>query len=401
LVFPSFCSVFELKISTKFQHLNTMQSIHYRFVLRKPLAESGKWFIYLYCNINSRIRYYSTQLYIDPGYWDDRNQRPKPGAENYTVILQKIDSINSQLSSILVRKQLSGSLISLNDISSIFRSGKTSTNLVEWMELYLEQYSNRYTKQSLKTYKAQISKLKVYSSFVEFETIDINWWRRYEKYLISKGNIETTRHKTFKHLKCFINKAIEAGIIDKNSWQYLKVKAGESTRQFLTMQDLVQLEKIRPKLKSQKLVNVWSIFLFSCFTGLRYSDIKSLEWSNIEGDHLTFKTQKTRKNEIIPLSKKAQSLLPPPGSGKVFKVYSNQKVNQYVKELVTMAGIQKRISFHCARHTFATISLELSGDIATVSKLLGHSAISTTQIYAKVLDRSKQAVISQWDKAIS
>ena len=374
-----------------------MQTTHFKFILRKPKVLTDPSAVYLYCNINQNVKYYSCGVKVPEKYWSDKDQCPKPGCPNYGVISVKLASIFNNLSTLIMQRKAANKSVSLSEISNLFSEGRTSTNLIDWMQKHLDNFAGKYTAQSLKTYRAQLGKLKAYSSTTEFETIDINWWHRYEKYLIDRGNCETTRHKAFKHLKTFLNKAVEAGIIDRNPWQFVKVKAGESDRQYLTIEELKLIEKTFDKLQSKKLINTGKAFLFSCYTGLRYSDVKALQWQNIQGEYIVKKMQKTQKSERLPMNMAAQLLLPERSNGKVFKVYSNQKINQYVKELVNMAGIDKSISFHCARHTFATISLELSGDIATVSKLLGHSAISTTQIYAKVLDQNKVSVINLWN----
>jgi site-specific recombinase XerD len=312
-----------------------------------------------------------------------------------------LSALQNLINDTITRAQLEGKQLVVSDFSHFFHTDKTaaSIDLVEWMENDLKHFANKYAKETIHTYKAQLSKLKGFCKSIKFEDINREWWTRYERYLISRGNIPHTRHKSFTHLKIFINKAVEAGIIPTNPIRSVKVKTGKGNRQFLSVKDLHVLEELFKTDLSVKHKNVLRYFLFACYTGLRYTDVKLLTWYNIRDGNLEIKFHKTNKAERLPLNKSALSILPQRRSGtdKIFNCYSNQKTNDYLEEIIKKAEIKQHITFHCARHTFATITLELSGDIATVSKLLGHTNISTTQIYARVLDQNKRSVIDLWD----
>ena len=149
-------------------------------------------------------------------------------------------------------------------------------------------------------------------------------------------------------------------------------------------------------------------FLFSCFTGLRKSDILSLTWKEIIHDGprtLIYKRiQKTQRWLSLPLSGRAMQWLPQretwmDADRKIFETMSNASLSTHLKLWAERAGIcAKSISFHTARHTFATLELSLGADLYTVSKLLGHTNISTTQIYAKVVDKQKERAVSLLDE---
>ncbi|MEZ4856754.1 MAG: site-specific integrase [Gelidibacter sp.] len=140
------------------------------------------------------------------------------------------------------------------------------------------------------------------------------------------------------------------------------------------------------------------MFIFSALTGLRWSDIEKLLWSEIQhskemGYYIRFRQKKTKGAETLPISEQARELLGEAGKpeAKVFEglhysAWSNLKLQQWMLK----AGITKNITFHCARHTYATLQLTLGTDIYTVSKLLGHKELRTTQIYAKVIDDKKK-----------
>lgn len=131
-------------------------------------------------------------------------------------------------------------------------------------------------------------------------------------------------------------------------------------------------------------------FLFSCFTGLRFSDIENLQFDHIYDDMLIMKPQKTKfidKTVKIPLCQPAKDLIDySKKTRKVFHVFSAQYVNRELKQIMDAVNIRKRITFHCARHTFATMYLRKTNDLAGLQKMLGHSNISETMVYAHALD---------------
>lgn len=142
-------------------------------------------------------------------------------------------------------------------------------------------------------------------------------------------------------------------------------------------------------------------FLFSCLTGLRRSDIVRLVWGQVfqqDGfSRIIFKQKKTQGQEYLDLAPEAAKLMGKRGKAtdRVFDdIHSPTVTNLVIRQWCMAAGIQKDITFHCGRHTFATMMLDLGTDIYTVSKLLGHRELSTTQIYAKVMDKNKQEAVA-------
>lgn len=171
------------------------------------------------------------------------------------------------------------------------------------------------------------------------------------------------------------------------------IKKSETKREFLTLQEVRLLAKTECDLPMLK-----NAALFSALTGLRYGDIEKLIWQEVQGDdssgyHIRFTQEKTQGVETLPISNEAFTLLGEP-SGPTLEVfpgllYSSWQ-NQKIQEWVYRAGIMKKITFHAFRHTYATIQLSLGTDIYTVSKMLGHRDLHTTQVYAKIVDKSKR-----------
>lgn len=132
-------------------------------------------------------------------------------------------------------------------------------------------------------------------------------------------------------------------------------------------------------------------FLFACHTGLRYSDLKTFSKDAIINDAIHRRMHKTGYLVTIPLSKKAKIFIPDTSFNdcRIFRIYCNKVTNRVLKNIGTELGLAQKFTCHCARHTFATVSISLGIPIEVVSKLLGHTSIRTTQVYAKIVDTVK------------
>jgi integrase len=199
----------------------------------------------------------------------------------------------------------------------------------------------------------------------------------------------------------------------------------EANREYLEPEELDKLQalydsgkltEIIKKAKSKhaqdfnigvKYQQVLRYFLVACYCGLRHSDIKTLNKNDIKGDFIVKEMQKGRKERKktvrIPLTKRLTELLDfknPKGLLFENPVMETSQTNKYLRAIMREAGINKHITFHCSRHTFAVISLIKGIPIVVVSNILGHSELTTTQRYAKVVDRLKQEEMKKWDEAL-
>lgn len=202
----------------------------------------------------------------------------------------------------------------------------------------------------------------------------------------------------FNKLRACLNQAMEERIIQTNPIVGVeRFKEAEGTRMYLTIEEVKTLAQTECEYP-----NIKRAFLFSCLTGLRRSDVLRLKWGDIHKQdgytRIIFTQKKTGGLEYLDISAQASELLGERGkpNENVFTdIHSPSCTNEAIKRWVLRAGINKEITFHCARHTFAVMMLDLGTDIYTVSKLLGHRELSTTQRYAKVLDKNKQKAVSK------
>ena len=217
---------------------------------------------------------------------------------------------------------------------------------------------------------------------------------REEHYPISPN----TKHSYFNKLKACIHQAQADGILDHDPLQGVEgFRAEEGTRMYLTIDEVRKLAETPCRYEPIK-----KAFLFSCFTGLRRSDIMKMKWGEVhqqgEFTRIIFKQKKTNGLEYLDITPQAAELMGERGRADDYvfaDIHSPSCTNNAIKEWVARAGIEKEITFHCGRHTFATMMLDLGNDLYTVSKLLGHREVHTTQIYAKVMDKNKQAAVAK------
>lgn len=293
---------------------------------------------------------------------------------------------------------------------------------------FLQDQSENYVSQGKKSYANTILKiqawLKIYGKKVSLRQVDKDYIVRFFEYAkkgvpekersekkqiekefggrrmnLSKGLSDGTISLYYSTLGTLFNNAMRAGLIKDNPLRMLqpseKPKRPDSEREYLTLDEVKKLATTRCGNEQTK-----RAFLFACFAGLRLGDVEKLTWDMIrdtaDGQEVATRMNKNKQYIYVPLSENAKEYLPKhrKKSGKVFDLQSRTALNDCIETWVKRAGIKKHITFHCSRHTYATLLLTYGADIYTVSKLLGHSDVSITQVYAKVIDKKKQEAVN-------
>lgn len=288
-------------------------------------------------------------------------------------------------------------------------SSRSKMLLIDWMKNYsLIKKQEGQSRSFHVLIDESIRHLIIYKGkSVTIKQVDKNFCLGFIEYLktAKKKTGQTIAASTANaYYGCFcyaLNHAERMGIILKNPTKSLtkkeKLKVTESKRDYLDIDELKKLISAECRIDEVK-----RAFLFSCFCGLRISDIKGLKWGEIEnkdGQTQVIKImQKTQEKITLPLSKEAVRWIPKPlyknDGDLVFSLPVLSTINCVLKSWAKDCGINKNVSFHVARHTFATMLLTLGADIYTVSKLLGHSNIKTTQIYAEIVDKKKDDAVN-------
>ena len=234
-------------------------------------------------------------------------------------------------------------------------------------------------------------------SDVNVNEVDLVMMEKYKHYLmVVRHNNNNTTVKYIRNLGKVFNMAVERKIIVSSPIEQLHLKTMEVEKEFLTGGELELLSK--KEFSIERLEQVRDIFLFCCYTGLAYVDVHSLTMKDIvkDGEKYWIKKARHKTNNMchIPLITPALNIINKysvhnQATGRLLPVLSNQKMNAYLKEIAAIVGINKNLTTHCARHTFATtVTLANNVSIENVSKMLGHKSIKMTQHYARILDSS-------------
>lgn len=228
---------------------------------------------------------------------------------------------------------------------------------------------------------------------VSFEAVDERWLEDFQRFLAGSELAPNTQQLYYSKVKATLNEAVRRRIIPANpALRVPNVQGEETERVFLTLDEVRLLSGTECRNDEVK-----RAFLFSCYTGLRISDVRVLTWAHVRGGRLHLKQVKTGGMEYLPLSPQAKSLL-----GKrresddlVFDVPAAQSsVNAIIRDWVGRAEIEKHVTYHCSRHTFATLALTYGADLYVISKLLGHRELSSTEVYARIVDERKAEAVN-------
>ena len=224
---------------------------------------------------------------------------------------------------------------------------------------------------------------------VPISEVTRDWWNKYTLWVQKVKKHPTTQHHYLSRMRTVLRYAEGKGLLLVNPAKAVRLPHLEkASRVYLTAEELRRL-KATPCITPE----VARAFLFSCLCGLRLSDIEALDWSSISGSRITLKIKKTGRLQFVELNAQAMELLGERKTGKVFRLKTRSDISYNLRKWAEAAGIPKHISFHTSRHTFAVLMLSAGVDIYTLSKLLGHSSVTTTQIYSDILDsRRKEAV---------
>lgn len=224
-----------------------------------------------------------------------------------------------------------------------------------------------------------------------FDQINENLLEEFKSYFLKKVS-QNSAHAYFNKVKRAIHAAFRDKLIDHNpAFNVQSPKMVNTHREYLTEEELLRLKDLECKYPVLK-----RAFFFSVLTGLRWSDIQNLKWKNVQEiedvNYLVFTTRKTKDAERLPINKEARKILGEENDGEE-RVFIGLKYSAWhniaICQWMIQADIKKHITFHCARHTHATLLLNKGVDIFTVSKMLGHKELKTTQIYAKLANQTK------------
>ena len=362
----------------------------------KPLSNGNKS-LYLDIYHNGKRTYEYLKLYLVPDAGDAIAQH-----QNEITMM----AANARKSRRIIEITSSESGIFVPEL-------KEKIFLTDWMQTYLESQQKRGRKDIAQIRVA----LRIIKEYAEENTlldeVDKAFCKGFLEYLqteyrSARGRRVTdgTLHNYYRCVNSALNAAVRAEHIKVNPFNLLdpsdKIHKPESKREYLTIDEVRTLIATPIKSRSEFNASIKSAYLFSCFCGLRISDVRALTWGNVICDRGPYRLEvvmkKTKDPIYLPLSNEAMRWLPERGgktaADKVFDLPCFSQINDRLKAWAKSAGIDKKMTFHTARHTFATMMLTLGADLYTTSKLLGHADVKMTQVYAKIVNRKKDEAVN-------
>jgi integrase/recombinase XerD len=383
------------------------------------------------CPIRCRIRYnegrqeFATGLLINPNTWYSKLQLTKPPNEENNFVNAQLSLIKNKINQAFLYLQMKGSDFDVDDLYLIYKGEKPKKeNGI--LEVYTE-YNNKIKKLigkdiELVTYNKYLESYNHLKDFVRFKfnsadlklkDVKSNFLDDYDYYLKTQkgknkqGLSQSTINKAIQRFRKTLKYAISEGYLEKDPFIMHTAKVVRKNIVFLTHEELLQLEK--HQFKTDRIQTIKELFLFCCYTGLAFKEMSLLKKSDIitgfdNNLWLVVNRSKTDRDYKVPLLPMAQRILQnynDENAELVFPKMSNQKFNEYLKEIAGVIGISKNLTHHMARKTFAsTVLLYNDVPMEIVSELLGHSKLSTTQEhYAKVVqNKVSQHIIDLGEK---
>lgn len=380
--------------------------INYKFILKPQPNKDGLNPVYLRAFQHGKKIEIATSIIIHKEDWSESKQRVKKRSEQYERANTILDAYDKKAFKCILENFInSDDLLTLQQFKNYMQGNiRNDDSFTDFIFNYLEDNKSRLRSESWWSYRSQITKMLKFRSYIGFVDITEKFINEYQHYMLhTLKNNENTVSKSLRSLRTFVNVAMRYGYIKNNPFKYITIKKVDGKRDFLSVNELNKLSKayFSNQIKDLKEKEIMRYFLFSCYTGLRYSDLKSLKANAIYEKKLRITMHKTSYIVTIPLSQKALALLAETknsDSGFVFKVYCNKVTNRILKKIGVQYKIRKKLTCHVARHTFATTSVNLGIPIEVISKLLGHTSLKTTQVYAKIVDNVKEREMKKWDK---
>ena len=363
----------------------------------------------LFCRItlNGNRKQISTGINIESEHWDTKNQVILNSHKSAILYNSQLDKIKSKVNSIYMILRLQENPFSIEDIHDKYfgKELKKSEFILSYYKQYLSKIEklvgleikdNTYNKfVYVGNHLEAFLKWKYKKTDYPLKELSLQFLSDFDYYLkTEKKQEQITINKTIQRLRTPIKQAISEGYLDRDPFILHKSKTVRKTVIFLTTEELKTLEDA--VLLQKRLSLIQDLFVFCCYTGLAYNEMAHLEKQNIQigFDNINWiqmKREKTQRQISIPILPKAQEIIEKysTDSNRIFPSISNQKFNSYLKEISAITGIEKRLTHHIARKTFAsTVLLYNDVPMEIVSELLGHSNMTITQeSYGKVVQK--------------
>lgn len=389
--------------------MKTKITLHF-YAKSTKMNTDGKLPIYIRLTVDGQRLEFSSKKFVEKSKWLPDLAKMKGQSEEARSINSYLDMMKSKVLGAelqLIHKQEE---LTIENFQNILLDKEKNTRMLipifqDHNDRMKELLGKQYAPGTLQRFEVTLNHLKNFLLWkynitdIRLDKLDFAMITDLEYYLRSVKNCSNnTAVKYVRNFRKIINICLNNDWLEKNPFSKYEGKVYEVDKEFLTEEEIQQIYS--KKFMNARLEQVRDIFIFCCFTGLAYIDVQQLRKDHlgigIDGNKWIFKNrQKTDTRSKIPLLPIAEELIQKYADhpkclneDRILPVLSNQKMNSYLKEIGDVCGIQKEITFHMARHTFATsVTLTNGVPIESVSKMLGHKSLRTTQHYAKIVDK--------------
>lgn len=360
-------------------------TLRFVFDRKKVATKEKKGLVQIEVCSERKRKWIGTGVKVYADQWDDKRKvSARPDSLDLNMKLDLMMSNILEYVNSLIRRKVPFDFESLD---VFLKNSSESDSFIDFIVRRTDERKDR-AEGTIKHYRTLVKVLEDFGRINYFHDLTRSNITMFDDYLRSKGIKDTTVYGYHKNMKAYINEAIRFGIISENPYVGLKINRGKSDkRKYLTYEEMRRMERCR--ITDPSVNRVRDLFLFQCYTGLAYSDLYKFDFAiDVErrGNKFIIADRRVKTNEdyFIVLLSPAMEILRKYDFD--LPVISNQKYNDYLKVAASFAKIDKNLTTHCARHTFAVFALNNGVPMEVVSKMLGHTNIKTTQIYAKVLN---------------
>jgi site-specific recombinase XerD len=360
----------------------------------KVIGKEGKtgFKLYLRITIDRKTIDYAFKLKqpIDKKHWAEEQQIIKAGNPNYHYINSIIVSKKNEANKIISRIESEKGVVRYAEFHKIYRASiGTKGNPNDFYTFFDSvMKSKNIEKGTLKIYKVCLAKLMKFRKSVNIGEINYSFLEAFENYLRTDCKLnDGSVYNYMSKLRAVLTIAVKREEIEKNPFSNYDLNPGEGTRKFLTENELKSIMAL--KNLSDALERTRKMFIVQCYTGLDYANLTKISSANIKDNMLIFRRGKTKYDTSIPLIDVPLAILNELPQNEVYFSISNKSYNINLKKIGLLAELTEPLTSHIGRHTFATLALTKGISIETISSILSHKSIRTTQIYAKIIDTKK------------
>ncbi|TLP81856.1 tyrosine-type recombinase/integrase [Maribacter sp. ACAM166] len=353
----------------------------------------------------SDVQYLDSGISVQKNQWDGKRKKIKRHPLE--------DKLNSNLTSLLVSVQklyYDNTGVSAKRLLFLYKNNKKydSSSFLDFYQQIVDEARLKGKIRTANTQDKYIKKLKKFASHISFSDLSVQFAKDYEKWMLEKGNKVNTVASNFKAIYSVLNKAVKIGVINHNPIKGFEITTENTPKDSLTFEEITKLSELEIPSRFKGMAKARDLFLFSFYTaGMRFSDVCRLKWQNIVGNEIVYTMHKSRARagakRTLPLTPKSIAILDKyRGNDDIFifpplygmnkkgleeiehKLYiANNAANRSLRIVCEKAGIKKWVNMHMAKHSFADFAVKNNTGLLMISKLLGHTKLSTTQHYLK------------------